>query len=305
MFLTKVWGFDPSEAPVIGFSTPGARSSFLGRRTLDDDWLAVVATNGAPTPEHLRGRLLFKIRTHSRLVDTEATLKALGVEEKGECYDEDGNYLWQFGLIVTEAREFVGHPDLKELLGVRFGMDSAISAISLSDEHAAILESLETRPVEVRSVPEAVGVTALENAIRYDRDNNRGTTGPGPTSSRSEVEQNPNRPGYVYWLKMNGLSKWDQPVIKVGYSAHPVRRCRELNDGLVSSVTGYNWELSHTFLFERILHAYNAEQLLLRRLAKYKVEGEQEIVRVALQRVESAWNGVLADAEWLELTNTM
>jgi hypothetical protein len=220
-----------------------------------------------------------------------------------ECYDDDGNYLWPFGLIVTEAHEFVGQPDLKDLLGERFGMDSAISAISLSDAHAAILEALETKPVEVRSVPETAGVTALENAIRYNRENNAAPTGPGPTSSRAEVEQDPNRPGYVYWLKMNGLGKWEKPVIKVGYSADPMRRWQELNDGLVSSVTGYSWELIHTFLFERIQHAYNAEQLLLRKLSGYKEKGQQEVVRVDLKQVESDWNRVLTDAEWLEPPN--
>lgn len=298
-FLTKTWGFSPETHPVLGFNDQGRLRNFL-KASNPDDWVLIVGTKGGNTSMEQRGRLLGKCRLGRTEINTEATLNAIGTPISDEDRNRDGSYKWPNGLPMVEAHWFAGSPDISELFGTYlFGLVWAVEAREI-DEHigpdsSVIIDQLATTPAKNCDAPEIRKHRAKNAALLLT-----GQTGPGPSKSRSGSETN-HKNGYSYLFKLAGKLGVGSPVFKIGYSNAPERRLAELNRGLLSSVTGYSWEILREQKFPNLIEAFTFEQLLHKRLQVHRVDGEREVYRAAEKEVKSAWNNVFVDAEWAML----
>jgi hypothetical protein len=91
VFATRVWGFDPGVWPVITFGLEGNRDWLL-QNSSSGDRIVFVGTQGAPTSESERGRLLGMAEIGRRAVDTLDVIRA--DIRNPEDYDEQGNFKW-------------------------------------------------------------------------------------------------------------------------------------------------------------------------------------------------------------------
>jgi hypothetical protein len=306
LFLKKVWGFRPREAPVVGFGKAAGRSKFLAQSNATDQWIVLAATNTEFPDEEDKGRLLGLAKVYRQEVDTYQIWQEAGFPAQPAHFNEDGGFKWPYGLVIREARMFPDKPLLKDTLGTAFGIHEANFAVPLSEEHADIIRRLSSEAVPVKPVESLLDGTYMEQAIAYNAAHNNTSTGPVPSYQRSAVEIDSSRPGYAYRLQLiqKKTSRWERPVFKIGRSHAPEQRCAELNSGLVSAITGCHWEIADTFMFENEQLAHNFEQLMHQATSRWRVLGENEIVQMDVRELQNLWQKVLTDGKWLQSLET-
>jgi hypothetical protein len=304
LFLTKVWGFDPEEWPIMGFGNQGALKKVLGE-VKPGDWMILVGTKGPETKEEDRGRLLGRIQIDRSQVDTERLLKSVDYPFKPEHFDENNKFKWPYGCPMIKAERFVDKPLSLELFGHNFPEQSFIQYapdIMTYDNYgkpmAEKIAALETEAAELLQIPYLEGALRVSKAL----ESGRRLKGPPPSRVRSGSVTD-DGPAVCYCLKLNGIdSKRAGPkeVYKIGWAIDAEDRCRTLNSGTVRAITGYYWELAMSYPFESHDHAFIFEQLIHDRLDMkgYRVDGEQEIFSATYGEILSTMNGAYASAEW-------
>lgn len=293
-FLTKTWGFGPATHPVLGISEYGARKTFL-QSSKPGDWVIIAGTAQPPTHVDDHGRLLGVVRLGRNEVDTESVLNHLGTPIQNSDRDAHGRYRWPYALPMLEAYRFTEKPTISSVFGdglSGFVWVKNIRSISNAsrplNELISAIEQLPKERVEIAPIPEF-------NRLRYrERLLALGRTGPGPSRSRSASITTHGFP-VTYCLKMTGTGRND--VFKIGYTNNLDIRHAELRRGLVTAITGFSWEQHIVQPQESGISAYVCEQLVHKTLAKYRVEGEQEIYKVTEREMMSVWNNIIAEAD--------
>lgn len=294
-FLTKTWGFNPPTHPVLGISQYGARRTFL-QQSNEDDWVLIAGTASEPTIIEERGRLLGMVRLGRNEVSTESVLNFLGTPISiKDRHKITGEYLWPYALPMLEAYRFVDKPLISSVFGSGlsgFAWVKNVRSISHADctlqEAIDIIEGLRREPVDIAEIPE------FTRQLYQQRMLAAGRTGPGPSTTRAASSITEGSP-VTYCLKLAGTKRFD--AFKIGYTNNLDRRHRELNQGLISELTGFSWEQYMAQPQESGIAAFICEQLVHEALARYRVKGQQEIYKVAERELMSVWNGVMADPE--------
>ncbi|NVK37481.1 MAG: GIY-YIG nuclease family protein [Gammaproteobacteria bacterium] len=299
-FLTKTWGFNPSNHPILGFGADGAIKSYL-RDSDDESWVLIAATaNDNSLPEE-QGRLLGMVKLGRNQVDSEAVLNLIKTEIKPSDRDTEGRYRWPYGLPMLEAYAFDGKPKLKDLFGhglagmvwAQTARDISIDS-SMPENSIGIIESLPKTKCFIHDIPEFNKVKYQQEMLAAGR--GRSITGPGPSSERSAGICKDGNP-VVYMLKLTGHS--EQSIYKIGYSQNLDRRLKELNKGLIYGITGLQWEVIREQAHISGIAAYTCEQLIHERLKTHLVSGENEIYNLKEKVIESEFNSVIADVDYM------
>jgi hypothetical protein len=296
VFLTKVWGFNPEEYPVLGFNSEGGRRKFL-RESGPSDWVVLAGTRDAPTPPEQRGRLLGRVQLGTQEINVEEILRWVGTQIPNEHYLEGGRYRWPYGLPMIAAERFPELPDVAQLFGSYLtGTHWASYAIDLEaafgSEILKTIEALGAEPVGILEVPAIIRQRERQRALA--RNQSEGPTGPGPSDHRKGIVRNSGR-AWAYLLKLEGGK---DNVFKIGFSQDVESRLATLNKGLLSTLTGFSWRLVERLAFGSEEQAYKFEQEVHGRLQRFRVETELEVYLVNQQQIESAWREVFFEARW-------
>lgn len=296
VFLTKVWGFNPEEYPVLGFSSEGGRRKYL-RESRPGDWIVLAGTRGAPTPPEQRGRLLGRVQLGTQELDVEEVLRSLGTDIPTDHYLRGGRYRWPFGLPLVEAERYTGLPDLAEVCGSYLpGTQWASYAIdvdnALGSEVLHRIEALSTEPAHILDVP-AINIQRERQRI-LARNRRQGPTGPGPSDRRIGSDRNPGEAS-AYMLRLEGGR---DSVFKIGFSGDVMSRLETFNKALLPSITGFSWRLVETLAFESEEQAYQFEQEVHRHLQKFRADSELEIYLIDQQEIEAAWKAAFYEGGW-------
>jgi hypothetical protein len=296
VFLTKVWGFNPKEYPVLGFNSEGGRRKFL-RESGPSDWVVLAGTRDAPTPPEQRGRLLGRVQLGTQEINVEEALRSVGSQIPNEHYLEGGRYRWPYGLPLIAAERFPELPDLARLFGSYLtGTHWASYAIDLEakfgSEIIRTIEALRAEPVAILEVPAIILQRERQRALA--RNHSEGPTGPGPSGHRKGVVRDTGR-AWAYLLKLQGGK---ENVFKIGFSQDVESRLATLNKGLLSTLTGFSWRLVERLAFGSEEQAYKFEQEVHRHLQKFRIDIELEVYLVNQQQIELAWREVFFEARW-------
>jgi T5orf172 domain-containing protein len=295
IFLTKVWGFDPEEYPVLGFNREWGRRKFL-RESGPEDWLVLAGTRLAPTPREKRGRLLGRVQLGTQEVSVEEILRSVDTEIPAEHYLH-GRYRWPYGLPMIAAYRFPNLPDLAAVFGNYLpGRQWASYAIDLEEalgsEAVKRIEALPEEPAHILEIPAIKRQRERQRALARNR--RKGPTGPAPSDHREGSFRSPSSAA-AYLLKLEGGR---ENVFKVGYSGELDSRLTTLNKGLLSRVTGFSWRMVAKQNFGSERQAYAFEQEVHRRLRKYLADQELEIYFISQQEIELVWRDVFFAADW-------
>lgn len=304
VFLTKVWGFNPEEYPVLGFTPRGGRTKFL-REAGPGDWVVLAGTLEAPTPEPERGRLLGMVRLGRTSVVTEAVLNALGTVIPEEHRNADGSYKWPEGLPMLEAVRFQPPPRLVDIVGsnltgphwASFALDVAAKD-EVGPAGVEKILALSTAQADIAALPEFVRQDAVDRAISAGRF--RATSGPPPSFERSaSMRAEGEGVAYLLRLQREDRGNWnDDFVFKVGCTHDVQQRLKKLNAEIRPAVTRCRWRIERSHPFESETQAFGFEQLLLDRLRRKIVDGERECVRAQSKEVLHAWDTELLGGRW-------
>ncbi len=299
-FLTKVWGFDPTTVPTIGFNTPAGRKKFRHESEYGD-WLYLAGTKSFPTDPAHQGKLLARVKLGTQEINVEKVLRSINAFIPDDHYTDKGRYKWPFGLPILEAEILTGQPDLKQVVGSYLsGNQWATYALdveaTLGLEVLEALESLEAEPVSIVDAPEINKHKQFNESLALASERNSGNTGPGPSLTRSGSEI-PDGPVSAYIMQFLGSEK---SIYKVGYSRDPEKRNQYLNRGLITELTGYSWKLTHQQPFTSGQLAYNFEQLVHEQLREKLVDGQNEIYYIDEEELVRTWHDVFCEKNWTE-----
>jgi hypothetical protein len=299
LFITKTWGFGPERIPLTGFSTAEAQTNFERRSQRDPNtWIAILATNGSETAEEDRGRLLGAVRPSFQRIDADQVLKEAGIQLPDNEY-ENGIYKWPHSFPVIEAVRFVDAPHSNELFGgLLQGQEWARYAIPVLErfgrEVAEKICSLPTVTAEVADFESLRRIRAQANALGGQRN---GPTGPPPNEGGGGGKRTLGA-GYAYALHLQGGLYGD--AYKIGSTSDLDARLDTLNFELRPSVSGCQWKRVLHQQFESERYAYNFEQRLLSRLSERRVDGEKEIIRIALDELQNNWLETFKEGKWVD-----
>ncbi|MEQ9190538.1 MAG: GIY-YIG nuclease family protein [Alphaproteobacteria bacterium] len=281
VFLTKVWGADFDKLPLLGFATEGARLNFL-RESMPGDWVYVVGTKNANTPQHLRGRVLARVQLGRNLYDASAVIDACGYQPAENQLDEHGAYRWPFALPIIYFETIDGQPSLSSLIGeFNDGSHFATYALNVAKQigldACSILQNLKTTAVNIPNIPILNKQRAYQNHQAF-KARTKGRSGPPPSNGKS-LHTHIDGGGFTYLFQFfNGLRPTDN--YKIGYAVNWQKRLATLNSGLFQPVTEWRLEMRSFEPFEQAVYAYNMEQHLLRHFAHVTVGGTTEVVNL-------------------------
>lgn len=261
-FLTKVWGYDPTTWPVLGFGTIGGVNK-LGREYNSGDWIVLAGTQSEPTQEEDRGRLLGMVQVTNMVIDVLPILISLGTTVGAETYKEDGSFKWPKGFPYLKALSFIDKPLLKQTILDRSGQydrAEAAYAIELSEEHARIIWQLPNVETAFPMSP------LLETKLRL----NSLITNSGPVpaigSRSSEYADGEN---LVYVFRISNTNFY-----KVGRTNSIERRLAEFNKSPHAIWAKRPLEIVNSHPFQSAECAHKVEQMLHQRLNEYAVTFE-------------------------------
>lgn len=284
IFVTGMWGFDPTHDGYVGFTSKKTRDRLLDEYRAGDLVVVVGQSSQFTAPGDV-GRMLGLVElVPSAILDEErvspegyaAKVKRWGVEK------------WRYALPISKAWFF--------RLGVKANMvlpDTYTTANAraigksfkeLSDGERDRVMGLPVHAVGVYGQPEwrpdeEGGTQSVANATRR---------GPKPWFGTAEHTTSDGETT-VYVMKLTGeadalfperhLKGTKRVVIKVGRSSDVGRRRAELNFGFAKSAA-VSWEVALAQRFATAAEAHNAEQATIDRLVSQKASlgGEFAIV---------------------------
>ncbi len=298
VYLTKTWGFGFDTFPALSFSEKGNRDGLL-RTYKEGDWIAIAGTLSAPTAPEERGRLLGMVQVSRTIVDANEWAKT-HYAGFTELFDENGNYKWPYGLRITRVVRFDETPDLKEVVGDYLtGLVWAATARDvgkhIGEEAKEAILSLPNTEQAV-SLPEDLSREAIGAEAVFNARNTYTYTGPLPSFSR-KAHCREDDGGFAYALRFFRDGK-PTNAFKIGSTNDVERRFSEHMKGICTPLTKSHWEVFLYMGFQSERTAFDFEQALLSEFASMKIDDEREIVRVASDDLQIAWQVLLKSADW-------
>ena len=262
LFLSKVRNWDVPVGP-MQFSSSGWRENAF-RQLLPGDRIVLAGTKSLGVPEDVKGNLLGAIEPSGEFVDTLDFI----VPERSDDFT-NGKYRWPCSLMNRRAWSLPPNIKLKDICHRKIGRISARTIVPLNVEEEERILALEWNEEELleRTVQES---SRLEKKL-----GNRKRYSPPPTTIRSSVIVGRGH-AYTYAMKIVGASP---NAFKIGWAFDYQLRARQFNHASMPSLGGVNYEPIRFELWDTVWDAYDMEQALLDRLAKWRHPVNHEIVQ--------------------------
>jgi len=280
IFAKRFYGFDPISRPVVAFGKEGSRDALITASS-PGDLIVYVGTQGEPTAESERGRLLgiaefARIAVDVRDLIDPATLRPFDV-------NADGSPAWPKGLPILRAWRF-REPRLKliDVLREQLTFEATVRAVELDEADARAVLALPREEIAVPAHPVIERLNRLNEALGYGRP----TTGPIPTDWEGTVSRSVGSEAWTYAMRFGGRNIW-----KVGYAQDTAVRQAELNLHVPHEELGERWELRLRHRWPDPVQAYGMEQRVLRSMQEFRTEGER--LRCSEAQVKAAWSASL------------
>lgn len=276
IFITRVWGFDPENWPVIPFIKDGHRDKLL-RESSPGDLIVFVATKGDPTLEELRGRLLGMAEIGREAVDT---LDVIGDgPHEPWAYNEKGQFRWPKAIPMLKAWRFKPQPMLLDVIDRQLPRSATSQGVLLSANDADAVRNLKkTEVVEIKKTETLKQAQLLGKALSASGQ----TTGPKPSSWTGETGRDVNRTSFTYAFRFGDTDIW-----KIGHTIDVEKRLKEVNLHIPSEVIPCQWVSRYAQRWGSEPDAHAMEQRVLEALEKKRTEGER--VKCTERELLSAW----------------
>lgn len=275
IFITRVWGFDPSTWPVITFGLEGNRDNLL-RDSAPGDRIVFVGTLREPTAESLRGRILGMAEIGRRAVNT---LDVISPEARtADDFDANGSFKWPKAILMVKAWRFEPQPMLLDVLAEQLPYHATSQAVLLSPEDAASIMALTA--VEVL-LPET---DVLQKARLLDQALSQGkpTTGPTPNSWTGSTGRDVDRRAFTYAFRFGNTEVW-----KIGHAVDVSERLKQVNQHIPTEIISQQWRPVMQHAWNSEVDAHGMEQRVFKALAEHRTAGER--VRCHERVLMSAW----------------
>ncbi|MEZ5690473.1 MAG: hypothetical protein R3D71_02270 [Rickettsiales bacterium] len=263
IFATRTWGFRPETYPVISFVREGDRDKLLKESEIGDVIL-IVGTQGEPTEENERGRLLGIAQIGRIAVDTLTVLDES--EIRPHDYDAHGNYRWPKALAMTRAWYFPSKPLLKDVLAQQLPYNATTQAVLLNEDDTSAIMALQAEEALIPETEAVAKLKKLESALLRGKP----TRGVIPSAWSSRVVRELGRKSVTYALRYGKSDCW-----KIGHTVDVKQRLSDINKHIPYEITGEKWELFRTQSWENETLAYEMEQGLFNDLFKFRTAGER------------------------------
>lgn len=255
LFATRLWGFDPTTAPVITFSAPGYRESLLSR-SAPGDRIIFVGTNYPPTDREDRGCILGMAEIGRLRVNTLQIVKRANT--RAEDYRSVGTkkeFKWPYALLMAKAWSLPRGIKLKSVANqLSYAATSGAVEFKLKEERERIL-ALQWEPHDLPNMSVIVPIEEAANLVDPRK------PGPPPTEWSGMVTRTTGGPAFVYVLQFGEHDLW-----KVGWAVDPVQRCREINRYVPFELLKTTWRLVAHVACGSQTKAYDLEQAIHRSL---------------------------------------
>ena len=277
LFATRVWGFDPVKWPAVTFGLDGNRDNLLRNSTVGDA-VVFVGTQGQPTQEKERGRLLGIAQFGRHPVEPLDVLKNADIAP--DNFDERGNFKWPKALLMTRAWRFSDDPPPKlvDVLEAQLPYNATAQAVELSEADTNAVRALAADEIPLPDTPELTKLRRLETALSRDKP----TTGVIPTAWKTTVERTVGNASVTYAFRFGAHNCW-----KIGHTTDIVQRLKDVNKHIPTEVLKCEWKpyLQQDWPNEKM--AYAMEQRVLNALSASRTVGER--VECTQQVLDSSW----------------
>ncbi len=291
VYLTKVWGFTNPCGPLV-FSKPGWRDQ-ASEILKPDDLVVLVGTKGEKTKEEEdRGRVLGIMKPSKiKISQTDFPLEYL---RDPDLRDEDENFRWPYGLLVTKA--WIVEPglyldDISSRAG-EFRTNSAVGIVPLNDDEAQAILHYPRHEIPVALSPGAI--SKIEKAGLAD--DLKGKGAPPPTDGKREFEVSYGdkfADVYCFQLIVNGKIVGH----KIGWALDCKVRQKQFNSASLPSLGGIEYRLKFKQKVETASIAYAIEQTILARFEQKRYPHNQEVITgVSKADIEKVWMEVTTEA---------
>ena len=280
IFAKRFYGFDPLTRPVVAFGKAGNRDALIAASS-PGDLIVFVGTQGEPTAETERGRLLgiaefARVAVDARDLIDPATLHSFDV-------NPDGSLAWPKGLPILRAWRFK-EPRLKliDVLREQLTFEATVRAVELDEADARAVLALPREDAVVPPRPVIERLTKLNEALGHGCP----TTGPVPTDWQGTVSRDIGSEAWTYAMRFGRRNLW-----KVGHAQDTAVRQAELNLHVPYEELGERWELRMRHPWPDSVQAYGMEQRIFRSMSAYRTEGER--LRCTEAQLQSVWTSAL------------
>jgi hypothetical protein len=280
IFAKRFYGFDPVTRPVVAFGKTGNRDALIAASS-PGDLIVFVGTQGEPTPESERGRLLgiaefARVAVDARDLIDPATLRPYDLEA-------NGSLAWPKGLPILRAWRFA-EPRLKllDVLREQLTFEATVRAVELGEADARAVLALPREDAVVPSHPVIERLTRLNEALGHGRP----TTGPTPTEWQGIVSRGIGTEAWTYAMRFGRRNVW-----KIGHAQDTTVRQAELNLHVPHEELGERWELRLRQRWPDSVQAHAMEQRVFRSAAAYRTVGER--LRCTEAQLQAAWSASL------------
>ncbi len=281
VFAKRFYGFDPERHPVIAFGKAGNRDALITESS-PGDLIVFVGTQGEPTAEHERGRLLGMAEFARIPVDVRDVIDPARMDPS--FYAADGSLLWPKGLPILRAWRFAD-PRLKliDVLREQLTFEATVRAVRLDETDTRAVLALPKTEVTVPLVPSVARLLALSDALASGRP----TTGPTPTDWTGTVTRTTEADAWTYAMRFGKRGVW-----KVGHTQDIDQRLKEVNKHVPVEEIGEGWNLALKQHWTNSVAAHAMEQRVFRSLTASRTVDER--VRCTEAQMLSAWTSSLA-----------
>lgn len=283
VFAKRFYAFDPATRPVVAFDIEGNRNALITASS-PGDLIVFVGTQGEPTAEHERGRLLGLAEFAWVAVDTAdltdpATLRPMDL-------NPDGSLAWPKGLPIVRAWRFP-EPRFKliDILKQQLTFEATVRAVLLDDNETRAVLALPRQ--EVWLSESAVQSRLL--SLNADGAAGRPTTGPVPGDWTGMVSRDAGQEAWTYAFRFGRRALW-----KVGHAQDVTERLAQVNEHVPSEELSEQWSVVMRQRWPNSQQAYGMEQHVLRVLQHRRTRGER--VRCSEAELQAAWAGAIASS---------
>ena len=277
LFATRIWGFDPFNWPVVTFGLDGNRDNLL-RKSRAGDAVVFVGTQGEPTQEHERGRLLGIAQFGRSPVDTLDILDEANISP--DDYDERGRFKWPKALLMTRAWRFTDQPlpRLHDVLEKQLPYNAVAQAVELNEVDTQSVRSLSAKQASLPDTKIFNDFLRLDTALSQGKP----TTGVIPSSWQSTIERTLGKASVTYAFQFGKTDCW-----KIGHTNDVQRRLKEVNQHVPFEVLNSKWVISMQQKWPDENMAFDMEQSILTSLTKYRTSGER--IQCSQSVLHNAW----------------
>jgi hypothetical protein len=279
IFATRVWGFDPANWPVITFGLEGNRDKLLNEAS-PGDRIVFVGTQGEPTLDSMRGKLLGMAEIGRLAVDT---LSVIDPNIRGpQDFDERGQFRWPKAILMVRAWRFEPQPKLLEVLAAQLPYNATPQVVLLSPEDTSSIMQKHAIELELPTTEALTKARLLDAALS----SNRPTTGPTPTSWTASASRDVNRRSFTYAMRFGKSDIW-----KIGHAINVKERQKQINWHIPTEVVPHTWQVIWTQAWATEVDAHSMEQRLLKALLAKRTEAER--VRCSEAEIWEAWKAAI------------